>query len=234
MRATQITMFGEPKAKRLAEEDTPTYRIGRLGANALSFPELIAVLINDSPEHIEIAEAVAEKYHDVASLLKATDHELTGIRGLGPKRSARIRAALGMMARMNAWNPEKPPAIHSPADAAELVKLDMMPLEQEELWVILLDTRNRVIEIDKTYKGSVNSIQVRAGELFKKAIKISAMHIIIVHNHPSGDATPSPDDVALTRTVVQAGKLLDIDVLDHLVIGKNQWVSLKDRGLGFS
>jgi DNA repair protein RadC len=101
------------------------------------------------------------------------------------------------------------------------------------LRVILLDTRNRVLEIVEVYQGSLNSSPVRVGELFKAAVRRNAAAIIVVHNHPSGDPTPSPDDVAVTRAIVQAGKLLDIDVLDHLVIGGGQCVSLKERGLGF-
>ncbi len=90
-----------------------------------------------------------------------------------------------------------------------------------------------MLEIVEVYKGSVNSSQVRVGELFKDAIRTNSSAIIVVHNHPSGDPTPSPDDVAVTRAIVQAGKLLDIDVLDHMVIGQGKWVSLKERGLGF-
>ncbi len=114
------------------------------------------------------------------------------------------------------------------------MQYEMSALEQEHLRVILLDRRNRVLAIVEVYKGSVNSSQVRVGELFKEAIRVNASAIIVTHNHPSGDPTPSPDDVAVTRAMVQAGKLLDIDVLDHLVIGQGKWVSLKERGLGFS
>jgi DNA repair protein RadC len=109
----------------------------------------------------------------------------------------------------------------------------MGALEQEELRVFLLDIRNRVDRILTVYKGSLNTSQVRVGELFKMAIRANAAAIILVHNHPSGDPSPSPDDVTLTRAVVQAGKLLDVDVLDHLVIGKGSYVSLKEKGLGF-
>ena len=98
---------------------------------------------------------------------------------------------------------------------------------------MLLDTRNRVQDVITIYRGSVNSSQVRIGEVFKSAIRRNAVNLIVVHNHPSGDPTPSPDDVALTRAIVQAGKLLDVDVLDHLVIGRGRFVSLKERGLGF-
>jgi DNA repair protein RadC len=109
----------------------------------------------------------------------------------------------------------------------------MSALEQEHLRVMLLDRRNRVLETVEIYKGSVNSSQVRVGELFKEAIRKNASSIVVIHNHPSGDPTPSPDDVAVTRAILQAGKLLDVDVLDHIVIGLGRWVSLKERGLGF-
>jgi DNA repair protein RadC len=109
----------------------------------------------------------------------------------------------------------------------------MSALEQEHLRVLLLDRRNRVLETTEVYRGSVNSSQIRVGEVFKEAVRKNASGIIVVHNHPSGDPTPSPDDVAVTRAIVQAGKLLDVDVLDHLVIGQGRWVSLKERGLGF-
>lgn len=126
------------------------------------------------------------------------------------------------------------PTIKSPADAAALVQYEMATLDHEELFVILLDRRNNVMQIIRLYVGSVNSSQVRVGEVFKEAIKLNASALIVVHNHPSGDPTPSPDDVAVTRAIVQAGKLLDVDVLDHLVIGRERWASLKERGLGFS
>jgi len=130
--------------------------------------------------------------------------------------------------------PEVHPAWHSREEAADLVRYEMGALEQEELRVVLLDTRNRVLGIEAIYKGSLNSSQVRVGELFKNAIRRNAASIIVVHNHPSGDPTPSPDDIALTRAITQAGKLLDVEVMDHLVIGQGRYVSLKERGLGFS
>lgn len=89
------------------------------------------------------------------------------------------------------------------------------------------------METVEVYKGSVNSSQVRVGEIFKESVRKNASAIVVIHNHPSGDPTPSPDDVAVTRAIVQAGKLLDVEVLDHLVIGQGKWISLKERGLGF-
>jgi DNA repair protein RadC len=98
----------------------------------------------------------------------------------------------------------------------------------------LLDTRNKVLQIETLYRGSVNSSQVRVAEIFKTAIRRNASNLIVVHNHPSGDPTPSPDDVALTRAILQAGELLDIKLLDHIIIGSARFVSLKERGLGFT
>ena len=125
------------------------------------------------------------------------------------------------------------PSINSPADAAELLKPFIGNLDHEELWVMVLDRRNRVVQLVKLYQGSVSSSQVRIGEIFRQAVIEQASAIIIAHNHPSQDPTPSPDDVAVTRAIVQAGKLLDIEVLDHIVVCSNRHVSLKERGLGF-
>jgi DNA repair protein RadC len=109
----------------------------------------------------------------------------------------------------------------------------MSLLEQEHMRVLLLDTKNRVVAAREVYIGSLNTSLIRVGELFKEAVRANSASLIVVHNHPSGDPTPSPEDVAVTKQIVEAGRLLDIDVLDHLVIGQGRWVSLKERGLGF-
>jgi DNA repair protein RadC len=157
--------------------------------------------------------------------------------GLSAKAAIALRAAFHFAERLQMQRlgqPEERPMINSPADAAALVQYEMSSLEQEHLRVMLLDTRNRVLDIVEVYHGSVNSSQVKVGEVFVPALRRMAPAIIIVHNHPSHDPTPSPDDVAVTRAIVAAGKLLDISCLDHLVIGQGRWVSLKERGLGFS
>lgn len=126
------------------------------------------------------------------------------------------------------------PSITSPKDAYEILKGFLEPLDHEELWVAVLDTRNRVMALVSLYRGSVNSSQIRVAEVFRKAILENAPAIVLAHNHPSGDPSPSPDDIAITKELVKAGKLLDIQVLDHLVIGQDRFVSLKERDLGFS
>jgi DNA repair protein RadC len=166
-------------------------------------------------------------------LHRAAFEEVCSQHGVGPAKAAQMKAAIELGRRLTQASPEERPAIHSPEDAAALVQYEMAVLEQEELRVILLDTRNRVLHIDPVYRGSLNTSQVRVGELFRSAIRNNAAAVIVIHNHPSGDPAPSPDDVAVTRAIVQAGKLLDIEVLDHLVIGRGKFVSLKERGLGF-
>ena len=123
--------------------------------------------------------------------------------------------------------------VSSPADAANLLMSDMALLEQEHLRLVLLDTRNHVLATPNIYVGSLNTSVIRVGELFRHAIKENAAAMIVAHNHPSGDPSPSPEDVSVTRQIVSAGQLLDVEVLDHLVIGHGRYVSLKERGLGF-
>ena len=156
--------------------------------------------------------------------------------GLSTKAAIALQAAFHFAERLHTQRlcqPEERPTINSPADAAVLLQYEMSALETEHLRVMLLDSRNHVLAIEEVYHGSVNSSQVRVAEVFVPAIRRMAPAILIAHNHPSSDPTPSPDDVAVTRAIVAAGKLLDISCLDHLVIGQGRWVSLKERGLGF-
>lgn len=130
-------------------------------------------------------------------------------------------------------SPSASPLINSPADAAEVFQPLLTGLEKEELWVMCLNTRHRVMSVEQLYVGTLYASNVRVAEVFKSAIQQNAAAIIVAHNHPSGDPTPSQEDISLTRTLVQAGRLLEIELLDHLVIGYDRWVSLKERGLGF-
>lgn len=132
---------------------------------------------------------------------------------------------------------QAPPAderlrVTSPADSANLLIPRMRHLDQEELHVILLDTRNQVLDIQAVYRGSLNTSLIRIGEIFRPAIEAAAAAIVVGHNHPSQDPSPSPEDISVTRQIVQAGKLLDIDCLDHIIVG-DTYVSLKERHLGF-
>jgi DNA repair protein RadC len=221
----------------LYESDRPRERLASLGPQALSNAELIAILLRvgvTGENAVQVGQRLLNKYGGLRGLHRVPFKELMDQHGLGEAKASQIKAAIELGRRLSLESPEERPSINSPADAAALVQYEMSALEQEHLRVILLDRRNRVMETVEVYKGSVNSSQIRVGEVFKEAIRTNASALIVIHNHPSGDPAPSPDDVAVTRAIVQAGKLLDVEVLDHLVIGHGKWVSLKERGLGFA
>jgi DNA repair protein RadC len=220
----------------LAEAERPRERLARLGPQSLSNAELLAILLRvgvPGENAVQVGQRLLQNLGGLVGIHRADFQEVCAEHGLGPAKAAQIKAAIELGNRLRLEAPDERPTVHSPADAAALVQYEMSALEQEELRVLLLDIRNRVLDTVTIYKGSINSSQVRIGELFRAAIRRNAASIIVIHNHPSGDPTPSPDDVAVTRAMSQAGKLLDIEVLDHLVIGQGRFVSLKDRGLGF-
>ncbi|MEW5871326.1 MAG: DNA repair protein RadC [Chloroflexota bacterium] len=220
----------------LDQAERPRERLAKLGPQALSQAELLAILLRTGvpgENAVQVGQRLLQAFGGLAGLHRANYDEVCDQHGVGPAKAAQIKAAIELGRRLAVEAPEERPAVHSPEDAAALVRYEMSALEQEELRVMLLDTRNRVLDIQTLYRGSLNSSQVRVGELFKAAIRRNAAGVLVVHNHPSGDPAPSPDDVALTRAIVQAGKLLDIEVLDHLIIGGGRFVSLKERGLGF-
>jgi len=220
----------------LHETERPRERLASLGPQALTNAELIAILLRvgvPGENAVQVGQRLLQAFNGLGGLHRAPIEELCAQHGIGDAKAAQIKAAIELGRRLTIAAPEERPTINSPADAAALIQYEMSALEQEHLRVLLLNTRNRVLDIVELYKGSVNSSQVRVGEIFKIAVRRNASALIIAHNHPSGDPTPSPDDVAVTRAIIQAGKLLEVDVLDHLVIGRGKWVSLKERGLAF-
>jgi DNA repair protein RadC len=220
----------------LAESERPRERLARLGPQSLSNAELIAILLRvgvRGENAVQVGQRLLQTFNGLGGLHRAAFEEVCAQHGIGEAKAAQIKAAIELGRRLTLESPEEQPVITSPADAARLVQYEMSALEQEELRVLLLDTRNRVQKISTVYRGSLNSSQVRVGEVFKEAIRSNAAAVIVVHNHPSGDPSPSPEDVAITRAIREAGELLDVKVLDHLVIGHGRFVSLKERGLGF-
>lgn len=187
-------------------------------------PQLNIPSIPDNPMQLPLLDLTVGSPHKVGSRQRArVEMTLAKLRQLHDELNSELYA-----------QPTERPTISSPADAANLIMPFIENLDHEELWVILLDTRNRVLKLVKLYQGSINSSQVRIAEVFREAIIENAPSLILAHNHPSGDPAPSPDDLAVTRAVVQAGKLLDVNALDHMVFGQGRWVSMKERGLGFS
>ncbi|CAN5671195.1 DNA repair protein RadC [soil metagenome] len=167
-------------------------------------------------------------------LSRAHPRELEGQPGVGPSRAASLAAAFELGRRALTDWPTGRWVIRSPTDLADRLVLQMGRLEREELRVVLLNTRNAVLAAPTIYQGNVSTALVRIGELFRDAVRQHAAGIVLVHNHPSGDPTPSPDDLHLTAESVAAGRLLDVAVLDHLIVGHDSYVSLRDRGIPFA
>ncbi len=222
--------------KDLPESERPRERLSHYGANSLSTAELIAIVLRTGSldeNAVRLGQRLLTDFGGLPGLAQASTGELQRCKGIGPVKAVELRAAFELGRRLLVTAPEARPQVKSPADAANLLLGEMALLEQEHLRTVLLDTKNHVLKVHTVYIGSLNTAVVRVGELFREAIRLNSAAVIVAHNHPSGDPTPSPEDVSVTRQIVQAGKLLDIDVLDHLVIGQSRWVSLKERGLGF-
>lgn len=223
--------YKSPRLKLLPLREQPAYRIAA-NPSSCNLPELLSAIVGGANQ-IETAEAILARFGNLSRLQQAHVSEIAQVKGVGKQAAVRLKASLALALKAVQETGEERPLIHNPADAAALVQYEMGLMEQEHMRVILLDTRNRVIDIAEVYRGSVNTAQVRVAELFKPAIQRNANALIVCHNHPSGDPSPTPDDVAVTRAAVEPGKLLDIDALDHLVIGRGKFTSLKERGLGF-
>ncbi len=206
-------------------------RLYAYGSETLLTEELLAIILRGSPrEHVlELASRLLVKYEGLGGLLHADCRELSQEQGLGEARIALIKAALEMGKRLNTLQAESKYQINAPGDAARLVMPDMAHLDHEQLRVIVLDTKNQVVSNIPLYRGTVNSSVLRAAEIFRPAITRNCPGIVICHNHPSGLPEPSPEDVEVTNQLVAAGKVLDIDLVDHLIIGHQQFVSLKER-----
>ncbi len=179
------------------------------------------------------AEQVLKKAGGVHKLAQLPDYALQALPQVGPKRAGQIRAMTDwglLLSTVEEWQSVQ---VRSPADVANLLMLEMGLLDQEELRIVGLDTKNNIVDIETVYRGSVNSAVVRIAEVLRLPIALQCVGMIMLHNHPSGDPTPSPEDVRITQLVMESAKLMDIDLLDHLIIGRNRYVSLKERGLGF-
>jgi DNA repair protein RadC len=182
---------------------------------------------------VDVAAEAIVRFDGLTGLARASGLELEAIPSVGEARAAQLVAAFELGRRLLADWPTGRWSIRSPRDVADRLILQMGRLEREELRVVILNTKNVVLRVSTAYVGNVSASLVRVGELFRDAVRLDAAGVILVHNHPSGDPTPSPDDLHLTAEALAAGRLLDIDLLDHLVIGHDAYVSLRDRGVSF-
>jgi DNA repair protein RadC len=215
----------------------PRERLQARGASDLSDAELLAIIVRTgtpSCNALELSTRALARHGGLAGVDRAAVDELCADPGLGPSKALAIKAALELGKRLVSLNPGQRAQITSPLDVFNLLRAEMASLEQEHLRVLLLNTKNQVLGAPELYRGNLAGTSVRLGELFRDAVRQNVASIVLVHNHPSGDPAPSAEDVRLTADAAQAGRLLDIPVLDHVVIGGGAFVSLKERGLGFS
>jgi DNA repair protein RadC len=220
----------------LPAAERPRERLALRGPGGLSAAELIALVWGTGSggrSAMELAEEALRRHASVGALARATDLELAAIPGVGEAKAARLAAAFELGRRSVADWPPGRWTIRSPRDVADRLMVEMGRLEREELRALSLNAKNVVQRVSTVYVGNVSASLVRVGELFRDAVRLDASGVILVHNHPRGDRTPSPDDLHLTAEAIAAGRLLDVDVLDHVVIGHDAWVSLRDRGVGF-
>ncbi len=221
-----------PTVHDLPTDERPRERLQNHGPQALSNAELLAIILRTGTTRnnvIELSGILLSKFGGLGGLMRADFMELCKEYGLGMAKAAQLKAALEIGRRLSLSQLDEKYQIKSPADAANLVMMEMAFLDHEQMRILVLDTKNRVVENISRYQGTVNSSVLRAAEVYRPAVIRNCPAIIICHNHPSGDPTPSPEDIAVTQQLVAAGQHLDIELVDHLVIGNQRFVSLKER-----
>lgn len=222
--------------RELPVAERPRERLAARGPEGLSATELIAIVWGSGSagrSALDVAADAVARMDGLNGLARASDRELQEVPGVGAVRANQLAAAFELGRRLVTDWPSGRWTIRAPRDLAERLVPQMGSLEREELRVVLLNAKNVVLGVRTVYQGNVSTALVRVGELFRDAVRQHAAGVVVVHNHPSGDPAPSPDDLHLTAECVAAGRLLDVAVLDHLIIGHDAYVSLRDRGIAF-
>jgi DNA repair protein RadC len=220
----------------LPASDRPRERLRDAGPAALSNAELLAIILRTGgakQSALSQANSLLAHFDGLPGLRAAALLELCGEPGIGEAKAAQIKAALELGVRLSSYNDNDRPLVRTPDDIANLVMAEMSLLQQEHVRVMLLDAKNRLLSMQTVYVGSVHTAHVRVAELLSDAVRVRASAIVVLHNHPSGDPTPSPADVTLTRSVFEASRLLGIDLLDHVIIGAGRYVSMHALKAGF-
>ena len=234
--ATQGVVAYTTMIRDLPRGERPRERLRDQGPSSLSNAELVAILLRTGvtgENVLNLAVRLLSQFQGLPGLARATYGELCSLKGVSDAKACQILSALELGRRVVSLHPEDRAVIRCPEDVANLLGAEMSLLDQEHLRVILLDTKNRVTGVSEIYIGNVNLSVVRAAEVFRPAIRQNSTSILVVHNHPSGDPTPSPEDVTMTEQLRSAGDLLGIEVLDHIILGGQSHASLKEQGLGF-
>jgi DNA repair protein RadC len=229
----------------LGESERPRERLVRFGAASLSNAELVAILLRtgtSGASALDVAQRVLALGNDEGAgksgeqdlglrrLVTSTIEELRGVPGVGQSKAAQLKAAVELGRRITSASASRT-CVRSPEDVSTLVMEEMRYLDREQFRIVLLDAKNHILGVRIVSVGSLSSSIVHPREIFKEAIARSSAAIILVHNHPSGDPTPSQEDLEVTRRLVEAGRLLGIEVLDHIVVGDNRYVSFKEKGI---
>ncbi|MFC4022640.1 DNA repair protein RadC [Oceanobacillus longus] len=219
--------------KDVPKEDRPRERLLKLGPAHLSNQEILAILIGSGTKDepvMSVANRVLMHFDGLKLLREATIEELIAIKGIGTAKGLLILSAIELGKRMNEYKPNEKYVIKSPDDGADYIMEEMRNLTQEHFVVLFLNTKNQIIHRQTIFIGSLNASIVHPREVYREAVKRSAASIIVAHNHPSGDPAPSQEDIHVTRRLVESGKMIGIELLDHLIIGDRKFVSLKEKG----
>ena len=220
----------------LPQGDRPRERLKNVGPGSLSNPELIAILLRTGlagESVLNLSSRLLSDLGGLAGMARVTYGELCSLKGISDAKACQLLAALELGKRLVSLHPEGRPVIKTAPDVFNLLGAEMGLLEQEHLRVVLLNTKNHVLGVPEIYVGSVDTTTVRVAEILRPAIRDNCPSVIVVHNHPSGDPTPSPEDILITRRIKASAEAMDIDLLDHIIIGSNGHVSMKEKGLGF-
>ncbi len=223
-----------PTIKETPAEERPRERLRAYGVHALTTAELLALLIRTGSGErsaVSLGEYLLAEFGSIKGVATASAEQLARVKGLGEVKAGQIKAAIEFGNRLSLFTEDAKPSIGGPRDVANLLMPDLRYQKKEILKSLLLDTKNRVLAIRTVSIGDLSSSIVHPREVFKDAVVISAAALIVAHNHPSGDPTPSGEDVAVTKRLIGAGEIMGIDLLDHIVIGDGVFVSLKERGL---
>lgn len=228
------TERGRLKVSDWPAETRPRERLMTVGAKNLSPTELLAIVLGTGGPGrttLELAQSIIDRFRSLGALSCATVEELGQLSGVGRAKGARLLAALELGRRVVAALPDERVAISGPEDVAALLMPEMRYLDREHFKALVLNTKNQLLKIADVSVGSLNTSVVHPRELFKLVISHSGAGVVVAHNHPSGDAIPSSDDVAITRRLVEGAQILGIRFVDHIILGDGSYVSLRERGV---
>lgn len=214
-------------------QDRPRERLVNQGAMSLSNQELIAILLRTGTKQesvLHLSNQVLLHFEHLHHLKDATIEEMTSIKGIGQAKAVQLLAAIELGRRLSSKQTDTKYTIRSPKDAASYLMTDMTSLKQEHFVVLFLNIKNQVMHKQTVFVGSLNASIVHPREIFREAVRRSAASIVCAHNHPSGNPTPSPEDIAVTKRLVEAGSIVGIELLDHIIIGDHQFISLNEKG----